>query len=67
MVDVRNKRCSHNGCTGYLTFNLEGSKTGAFCKQNAEDGMMYIRNKRCSHNSCIKNPNFNVEGSKTAA
>ena len=68
MVDVRSKRrtCAHDNCARLPKFNREGSKTAAYCKQHAEDGMVDVCHKRCSHDSCTKHPVFNVEGSKVA-
>ena len=67
MVDVFRKRCSHDACTKIPCFNVEGSRTPAYCKQHAKDGMVDITNKRCSHDSCTRRPSFNAEGSRTAA
>ncbi|CAM9280185.1 unnamed protein product [Laminaria digitata] len=67
MVNVLRTPCLHDSCQTQSCFNVEGSKTAAYCKAHAEDGMVNVRSRRCSHVSCQKQPNFNVEGSKTAA
>ena len=67
MVDVLSKRCLHDFCTKIPSFNVEGSRTSAYCKQHAEDGMVDITSKRCLHDSCTRRPTFNVKGRKTAA
>ena len=66
-MNVRSKRCSHVACAKVPHFNIEGSKTAAYCKQHAEDGMVNVLSKRCSHVSCTKIPNFSVKSSRTAA
>ncbi|CAN0441221.1 unnamed protein product [Laminaria digitata] len=67
MVDVCSKRCFNDSCTRHPSFNVEGSKTSAYCKQHADDGMLNVYNKRCLHDSCTRHQSFNVEGSKTSA
>ena len=67
MQDVRNKLCSHESCTRYPGFNVEGSKRGAYCRRHALDGMVDVISQRCSHDTCTRGPYFNVEGSKKGA
>ena len=67
MRDVRNKLCSHDSCTRYPSFNVEGRKRGAYCRRHALDGMVDVISKRCSHDSCTRGSYFNVEGSKKGA
>ena len=67
MVNIRSLRCSHDSCATRATFNVEGSKTAAYCRQHAGDNMVDVRNKRCSHDSCTRGPCFNFEGSKKGA
>ncbi|CAN0207530.1 unnamed protein product [Pylaiella littoralis] len=58
-------RCKASNCNILAIFNVEGSKTGMFCSEHAEDHMVDVLNKRCKHESCTRQPIFNVEGSKT--
>ena len=53
-------RCSHDSCTRQASFNVEGSKKAAYCKQHAKDGMVDVRHKRCSHDSCTRHPLWGV-------
>ena len=46
-------------------FNVPGVKTGRFCSEHKEEGMVDIKNKMCEHPHCVKRPHFNVPGSKT--
>ena len=64
MVDVISKRCLYDLCTVRPSFNHVGSKSPAFCKQHAEDGMVNVRGNFCLQKSCTKRPTFNVFGSK---
>ena len=66
MVVVVSRRCAHDFCATRPTYNVQGSKTAAYCKPHAVDGMVDVVNKRCSHDSCGRRPTFNVEGSRTA-
>ncbi|CAM9429911.1 unnamed protein product, partial [Laminaria digitata] len=51
-------------CRKQATFNLEGSKTAAYCEHHAEDGMVDVCKPRCNHNPCLKRPTYNVKGNK---
>ena len=66
MINVGSKRCSHYLCTKHPSFNVEGSRTAAFCKSHAHDGMVDVPRKRCSHDFCTMKPSFCMEGSRTA-
>ena len=65
MVNVRSKRCLHDGCKIRPSFNVKGSRTKLFCKNHAEDGMFHVRSKRCSYDSCSRSASFTLEGTKT--
>ena len=67
MVPIRRKRCSHESCTVTPYFNVEGSKTPAYCRQHTEDGMVNVCTSRHSHETCLRRPSFNYEGSQTEA
>ncbi|CAN0501740.1 unnamed protein product, partial [Scytosiphon promiscuus] len=47
MVDVVNRRCSHETCMKYPSFNVEGRKPAVYCKKHAADGMVDIVSRRC--------------------
>ena len=49
------------------SFNFDGIKAPAYCKQHAEDGMVDVRSKRCLHQSCVRHPSFNFDGIKAPA
>lgn len=66
-VDIFSKRCSHDSCTKYPSFNIESSRTAVYCKQHAKDGMVDVHSKRCLHDSCTKQPTSNVDGGKRSA
>ena len=66
MVDVRHKRCAHDGCNTRPHFNTPGSTQGLYCAEHKQDGIVEVKNKRCAHDGCNKlNPVFNVTGSTT--
>ncbi|CAN0303730.1 unnamed protein product [Laminaria digitata] len=68
MVNVHNRRCSRGSCTRQPSFNVEGMKTAAYCKQHAGAGMGNVHGRRCVHVSCTKWPAWGVltDGAATA-
>lgn len=61
----RKWRCSDVSCAMRPRFNVEGSKSGIFCKQHAEDAMVNVVSKRCAHEVCLTWPMVNVKGTET--
>ena len=63
MVDVKNKRCEHDGCSSLSTaFDIPGGK-GRFCVKHKTAIMMNVKSKQCEHDGCSSlNPNFNIPG-----
>lgn len=60
---IKKKRCKANNCTLYPVYNVQGSKTGLYCKQHAKAGMQDVRNKRCKFEGCMSiTPCFNFPG-----
>jgi len=52
MVDVRSKRCLHNGCDSISpVFDIPGGK-GRYCKIHKTVDMIDVKNKRCLHDGC---------------
>ena len=62
MVDVKNRRCEHPGCTSRPVFNREGESRGRFCAVHREPGMVDVKTRRCDHPGCTSRPVFNKEG-----
>jgi hypothetical protein len=63
MVDVRSKRCAHDGCTSTSrVFNHPGETKGMFCGEHKEPGMVDVASKQCAHDGCTTRPNFNHPG-----
>ena len=60
-------RCSHGSCKRRPIPNAESSKTAAFCRLQAREGMVDVVNNRCPHDSRTRRPIFNVVGSKSPA
>ena len=56
MVDVKSKRCRHEGCSKHPSFGIDGSKSPTFCAQHAAEGMVDVINKRCRHEGRSKHP-----------
>ena len=61
----RKWRCSDVDCAMRPRFNVEGSKSGIFCKQHAEDAMVNVVSKRCAYEFCLTWPMVNVKGTET--
>lgn len=61
MIDVIRRRCLHDSCTTEPSFNVEGSKSAAYCKQHVGNGMVKVTHtRRCSNGSCTKQPGWGV-------
>lgn len=69
MANVRhNNYYSHSTCTTEPSFNVDGSKTAACCRQHAKYGIVNVFARRCSHHAlCARQPRCNFDGSKTAS
>ena len=50
-------------CNKRASFNTKGEKTGLYCADHKELGMIDVAQKRCL--KCDKQPNYNVRGEKT--
>jgi hypothetical protein len=46
MVDVKHRRCEHQGCSKESAFDVEGSRIGRFCAQHKLDGMVNMRKRK---------------------
>jgi hypothetical protein len=66
MVNVKHKRCEHEGCDSTnRSFNIKGSKNGRFCAEHKTAEMIDVKNKRCEHEGCDSiSPAFNIKGGK---
>ena len=62
MIDVKSKKCKHEGCKKIPVFNYEGESKGEYCKEHALPGMIDVKSKKCKHEGCNKQPVFNYEG-----
>ena len=62
MVNVCTRRCSHETCLRRPSFNVQGSKTAAYCEQHARDGMIKTGNKRGSHRIGTRKASIKVDG-----
>ena len=52
MVDVKSKKCAHDGCNIRPNFNKPGSKTGLYCSKHKKDGMVDVKHKMCKMDLC---------------
>ena len=66
MVNVRNKRCTTQGCGKEPSFGVAGTKTVECCTQHVPDGIINGRNIKCTTEGCDKEPSFGVAGTKMA-
>ena len=63
MIDVKNKRCEHEGCDSQPSFDIIGGK-GHFCITHKTLEMIDVRSKRCEHEGCDSRPVFDIRGGK---
>jgi len=66
MVDVKKKKCIHEGCKIQPTFNYEGETTALYCSRHKVEGMRNVKSKTCIHEGCKKIPAFNNDGETNA-
>ncbi len=53
MIDVKNKKCSHNDCDSLNpVFAYHKSDEFKYCKKHAAGDMIDVKNKRCAHPDC---------------
>ena len=64
MINVKSKRCDHDGCETIPVYNYEGGKQARFCVVHKEEGMIDVKSKRCEHDGCETMPAYNYEGEK---
>ena len=64
MISVESKCCEVEDCKTRPVFNFEGNKTGIFCFQHKQDGMINIKADICMFEGCKVHPSFNFEGQK---
>ena len=64
MVDVKSKRCEHQGCDSLnRAFDIKGGK-GRFCAEHKTAEMVDVKHKLCEYEGCDSQPSFNIKGSK---
>lgn len=63
MVDVKHKRCVHEGCTTRPYFGIKGERASR-CAMHKEPDMVDVVHKRCAHPGCTKQPVFGIEGER---
>ena len=66
MVNVKDKKCIHEGCRKQPTFNTEGKANALYCAAHKKEGMVDVKNKTCINEGCKKRPIFNTEGKANA-
>ena len=66
MINVKNRKCHHNGCNKQPTYNIKSSKVAKFCSEHKELYMVNVISKTCQYEKCVKIPNYNKKGSKVA-
>jgi hypothetical protein len=66
MVDIKSKRCIHEGCKTHPNCNYEGQSKALYCATHKLDGMVNIISKRCIHEGCKTRSHYNYEGQSKA-
>jgi len=65
MVNVKDKRCSFDGCNLYPSFNHIGQISGLYCVKHKEEKMVNVKNKKCIFNGCSTYPLYNYKNETT--
>ena len=63
MVNVKDRKCAHPGCTSQPNFNITGSTKGLYCVTHKSPDMVDVKNPKCAHPGCDSRPTFNITGS----
>lgn len=63
MVDVKNRRCSQQGCNKVPLYGVDGSNQREFCSEHKKDGMVNVTSRRCGQQGCTKWRYFGGSGS----
>ena len=66
MVNVKSKKCTHEGCKRIPFYNYEGKTTAFFCLVHKKDGMFNVNSKKCTHEGCKTLPIYNFENETKA-
>jgi hypothetical protein len=61
MVNVKHKKCNHEGCTNRPNYNFKDQSQKLYCSKHKLPEMIDVRNKRCIHNGCYTQPSFNFK------
>ena len=64
MVDVKSKKCAHDGCSTQPIFNMPDQQKGIYCSEHKLPGMVDVVSKRCAHDRCSKQPTYNMPDQK---
>ena len=59
MVNVKDKKCIHEGCRKCASFNKINERNVLYCAAHKKEGMVNIFVKPCLYESCNKVPSFN--------
>jgi hypothetical protein len=61
-IVMDDKRCVHNGCTLFASYNIDGETKKIYCLKHKQPEMIKISKKTCKHDGCTITPCFNYEG-----
>lgn len=58
MVNLKNRRCQHQGCTLIPTFGYNYTKTPKYCLAYKTSSMEDLQHKKCEIPGCKLRPSF---------
>jgi hypothetical protein len=64
MINVKDKRCLHEGCCQRPSFNILGQKP-MYCGTHKNPEMVNVMTKFCEHAGCLVTPVYNTPDKKT--
>jgi hypothetical protein len=67
MINVKDKRCIHNGCLKQPSYGFENEKTALYCKTHKLELMIDVISKRCIHDGCSIQPTYGFENETNAS
>jgi hypothetical protein len=60
MVNVKSKKCLHEGCQIIPCYNAPNETTGVYCTTHKLENMVNVKDKMCIHEGCCVRANYNL-------
>jgi hypothetical protein len=65
MIDIKHKRCIHDGCTTHPSYNLSTETKALYCKKHKKENMIDIKSKLCQYIKCKNDAIYGIKDKKS--